>query len=329
MEQITNFDNQKLIHDYESVIGPLTDTSFPFNQIISYKSYEKPDFSLSGLRLIELKENEKRFDYGFYLYTTEAEKNSGENHGVRIECRGHFQVDLKNQLLTLNNEKVEAWEPFGRFKRSDADKITELFSEKWKKIEIKNYNWFSRVITVKRPVSIPENYLEYDKYEQAEVELKLDNGITPNSEISSVQNKIERLRRGPVVTLPKTYVYEIYDQKVTRRLALHPNGTLDFYHSNNEWDRDGDWSWDSSLRARGQWIFDSQNKTITLKFLSFDLIEDSKPVDFLSKFSVPADVVTSPFTFEDDTIKCIYASWNWANLNGLKEDTFKLIRKGE
>lgn len=325
MQSNTIFDSEKLKHDYESVIGPLTDTSFPFNRIIKYLSYEEPDFSLSGFRLLSSNENERSFDYGFYLFASKED----QKNGVRIECKGNFEVDLKNQQLTLNITKVHAWEPFGRFKSQDADKITEIFSQNLKKFEIKNYNWFSRIIRIQRPVFLPQDYLDYNNYEQAEVELKLDNGLTPNSEIVSLQNKIERLRKGPVVTLPETYTYDLSDYKNTKKLCLNPDGTLDFYSTDYEWDRDGSYSWDSSLSVKGRWIFDSENKSITLKFLTFNLIEDKNPVDFLSKFAVPADIVTSPFTFEDDSIKGLYAGWFMGTLKDLGQETFKLKRKNE
>jgi len=176
---------QKLIQDYESFIGPLTDASYPFQNQMKYESYEKPDFSLSGFYLRNDQNTGRSFVYGFYLFKSEEEKSNG----VRVQIKGHYEVDIKNQLLTLNIEDVYVWEPFGSFNSNDAEKITQILSEKWKKIEINNYNWFSRVLSIKRPVYIPENILDYEMYQQAEVEMKIDNGITLNPEISEVEKK--------------------------------------------------------------------------------------------------------------------------------------------
>jgi len=140
------------------------------------------------------------------------------------------------------------------------------------------------------------------------------------------KKRIERIKKGPLKTLSEPFVYAISSQKNTIRLTLNPDGSLDFYHSTNEWDRDGDYSWDSSLSSKGQWIYDSENKSITLKFVEFKLLQNDQPIDLHSNFKLPADVVTSPFTFEDDTIKCIYVGWNMGKLEDLEEKTFKLIR---
>jgi hypothetical protein len=322
----SNFsDYQNLIKDYESFIGPLTDNSYPFQDQITYESFESPDSSLSGFYLRYNQNTGKSFVYGFYLFKSEEEKSNG----VRVTIKGHYEVDINNQLLTLNIEDVYVCEPFGSFNSNDAQKISQILSENWKKIEIKNYHWFSRVLSIKQPVNIPENILEFEMYQQAEVEMKIDNGITLNPQILKILKKIERLKKGPIKTLSVTFVYQIFIQKHTIRLSLNPDGSLDFYHSTSEWDRDGDYSWDSSLSSKGQWVFDSENKTITLKFSEFKLLNNNEPIDFDSNFKAPADVVTCPFTFEDDTIKCIFAGWNMGKLEDFEEKTFQLVRYGE
>jgi hypothetical protein len=234
-------DNQTLISDYKEVIGPLSGNVFPFKQsYIDYKSYENPDFSLSGLRLVD----GMKFNYGFYLWSN----NESQKDGVRVSIDGHYEVDLNNELLTLNIENVRLWEPIGKFKGSqDVNKINQIFSENLKKFEVKNYNWFTRVILIKRPNIIPEgDLLNFAMYTQEDVELKLDNGISPNPQIVIIQNQIERLRKGPVINLPETYIYEVNEDKERISLSLNPDGSLSFIHTSSHWDRDGCYgSWDS------------------------------------------------------------------------------------
>jgi hypothetical protein len=326
--------NNQLSQDYEKFIGPLS--QFPYQYYIDYSDEDQNgrytcSLRLSNPNLDEGKPSDPRCNVGLCLYPNGI---FGKDL-VRVSCKGHYDYEVKSQTLTITINQVSVWEFYGKYETPegrDQGKVMEkVLSENFKQVVIKNFNWFTRTISLKRPSSIPDGDLEnYSSYVEKECQISFDDGVTPNSNIVTIKNKIERLKKGPVTRLPHDYVYEMRSKDTTNLICLHPDGSFDFKDSDYSWDRDGCYNWDSTLTSRGSWIYDSDNRTIKLKFFNFSYSENGKLLDFYSSCKDPEDVVTTNFTFEGETIQVIGTKWNYGKLLGLDGvQTFKLKRSGE
>jgi len=288
---------------YEAACGPLTD-SYPWNFASEYKS-QTPGIHWVNLRL----STDGTFSCDYFMASTSC--NNPYNCFI-WQGRGNFSYNSKERKLTLQADTLEIGN--GHWKEDKYNPEILRCRDTFSKVESANFIWGTREIPsfpcyVVNPID-DENH-DFLHPVESTLTWKADpNAILFKSKIDFIEN-FATLTLSEATTLSQPVNFG--------DLTLNPDNTLSIYTREYSWDRDGPYNWDSSFSCKGTWEYSLAAREITLRFHSFKINNDNKPLseEEVNKFNFPTEIKTQHFYLEGSSlIECFESKWNYSDCAG-------------
>jgi hypothetical protein len=304
MENLSNSSNiESGIKNFERYVGKLTE-KYPFDYENCYTLNNdpyynlcltlKPDHSFTAYYLIG------RVDYPYTV--------------IEYQASGQYLYNPETKILTLNRNTIQDHKMFDRLKKAkNFSKLEDILKKYYpEKMEIPNFTWVTQ--TFNWPFILLISPFQDASWEDLDFEMhqcdtvvsdafvkgklefeRLCDYIKTSNSLSNLGNKIE----API---------QFYET------TLLPDGSLTFKSETHARDWGGEYDWDSVVKITGKWNYDSEKRSLTLTYETFNIDDNGKINSPESHNLFPGiSVTTNDFNFEMKFIWALNCNFSYSH----------------
>ncbi len=240
------------------------------------------------------------------------------------EALGQYSYNPETRILTLNKNTMEVSKIYQEVKNAkNVSKEPDILKKYYlEKMEIPNFTWITKTINwpmIRLMPPFPEA-----SYEDLDFEMhRSDTVVSEALYLGKVE--FERLC-DYIKTLNSlsNFVKKIEVPMQYSDTTLFPDGSLKLISETHSWDRDGCYNWDSVVEITGKWSYDSEKRSITLTYETFN-INENRTIHTPESHNLFSgiSITTNEFYFESNFIMALDCSFYYSS----PEFRFRWIRK--